>query len=58
MSDYAEMIRQRDELDRLITEKRKEAFQEWFNKAMDEASAQGFTVPEVYVAVKRRMPRK
>jgi len=56
--DYAEMIRQRDALDKQIAEKRKEAYQEWFNKLMDEAAAQGFTVQEVYQSVKRRMPRK
>lgn len=56
--DYAEMIKQRDELDRQIAEQRKDAYQAWFNKMMDEAAQQGFTVQEVFASVKRRMPRK
>jgi len=58
MSEYAEMIRQRDELDKQIAESRKQAYQDWFNKMMDEAAQQGFTVTEVFNSVKRRMPRK
>lgn len=56
--DYAEMIRQRDELNQKIADQRKQAFQDWFNKTMDEAAQQGFTVSEVFNAVKRRLPRK
>ncbi len=56
--DYAEMIRQRDELNQQIAEQRKEAYQAWFNKMMDEAEQQGFSVTEVFNSVKRRMPRK
>lgn len=56
--DYAEMIRQRDGLNQQIADQRKEAYQAWFNKIMDEAEQQGFTVTEVFNSVKRRMPRK
>lgn len=56
--DYMEMIKQRDELNQKIIDMRKEAYQAWFNKIMDEAAEQGFTVQEVFNSVKRRMPRK
>ena len=58
MTDYAELIRQRDALDKQIAESRKDAYQEWFNKMMDEAAERGFSVQEVFVSVKRRLPRK
>lgn len=56
--DYLEMVRQRDELNKQITEKRREAFQEWFNKQVSEAAEQGFTTHEVVTAWKRKLPRK
>lgn len=58
MDNYAEMIRQRDELNQKIADQRKEAYQQWFNRVMEEAVQQGFTVQEIFASVKRRMPRK
>lgn len=58
MENYAEMIRQRDELNQKIADQRKEAYQEWFSRIMEEAAQQGFTVQEIFASVKRRMPRK
>lgn len=56
--DYLEMVRARDELNQKIADTRKQAYQAWFNKMMDEAAEHGFTVQEIHVSVKKRMPRK